>query len=164
MVGLGVLADAPSYRKRRDGSIDRSHIVDNDSGQSYQRRASFYKMAKSSPNLLDIDLYDSLYEYLSGFIHPDINTFDILGDSADQFGREPFRLFEAVLFVFAFVVMIADTIQQWECCGAEIRKDINTVTKRVAARIVIFLDRKCVNPDANRFTVLRARLKQIPTR
>jgi len=68
---MGLEIGTHIYKTTPKGSIDPTRIIEKATGRVFDGKVSFKTMAAESPYSEDLDVYLVLYDFLSGYTHPD---------------------------------------------------------------------------------------------
>ena len=123
---VGLIAGTHRYLKSARGRTDFSRIEETASGRVLDVGIGFKAMAKASPFAGDIELYDTLYEFLSGYAHPDISAFPTYVDGATSTYEHSSRalFFEARTMALLVGVLFLQTICDSGYLSEEFKADI----------------------------------------
>lgn len=131
---VGLKTGTHEYERKKDGGINNRKIVRKSDG-SVSQPVSTHKMVESSNHDEDLALFDYLYSFLSEYTHPSFTGFELLikeNGNLDPLSNELAN--EAIFFSICFVAMILDEIKKLNIISLEMKKDIQTVTKRIGRK------------------------------
>jgi hypothetical protein len=99
-------------------------IVDNATGEVVGEKISAYRMAKSSPHVEDIDIYDFLYRYLSEFTHPDIMGLEAYLDGDRFNASRPFKVHHTTIYGLFSMLLLLDILSALKTLRPRFKQDL----------------------------------------
>lgn len=159
---LGIKAGTHVYAKNKKGNVDRRTVIRIEDGACMDGHISMYKMASSSKEPLDTEIFDSLYEFLSEFSHAGL-SYLTKTDSVDITRTE--LQFEAVFYTSTFSIFILEQLVDLSILTEEAKKDIEVITKSVSNNLLTFLrEAHEENNDNPEIKLIKSRIQKIHER
>jgi hypothetical protein len=157
---MGVASGTHHFGTNKHG---RRVIIEDSTGREFVPSFSRVKMSRASRRTSDEQLFDSLYEHLSAFIHP---SFFVMiqptgeGRAGDEFSEnEPH---EAVFYSILFMCMLLDEARTISTMEKKVEADIRSIVARVRDKAIgvnqQFLK---VAPREEMYKILGARLREL---
>lgn len=137
---IGLKVGSHGYARTVTGKVDSRKIIRKSDGATFVGQISAYKMAESSDRKNDVALFDYLYSFLSDYTHPSFTSLQlVVGDKGNLDPLANELQGEAIFFTICFSAMALDELRRLKCMSLEIKQDIQTVTRRVAAKADLLL-------------------------
>ena len=160
---VGLKVGSHEYAMKKNGKIDSGIIIRKSDGAKFDGRISTYKMVASCDHKDDLVLFDYLYRFLSDYTHPSFTSLQlVLGEKGNLDPLSNELKGEAIFFSICFSAMILDELRRLKCISSEMKRDIQTVTRRVGAKADLLLLNMYEQNDVPRhFLPLRSRLADL---
>ena len=160
---VGLKVGSHEYAMKKSGKIDSGIIIRKSDGAKFDGRITTHKMVASSDHKDDLALFDYLYRFLSDYTHPSFTGLQlVLGEKGNLDPLSNELKGEAIFFSICFSAMILDELRRLKCISSEMKRDMQTVTRRVGAKADLLLLNMYEQNDVPRhFLPLRSRLADL---
>lgn len=137
---VGLKLDTHEYATTSNGKVDNRRIVRKSDGAVFFGQISNYKMAESSDHKDDPALFDYMYSFLSDYTHPSFTSLQLVLSNKGHLDPLSNELQgEAIFFSICFSVMVLDELRKLKSISLEMKRDIQTITRRVGAKAGLVL-------------------------
>lgn len=137
---IGLKLGTHEYARKNNGKVDNRRIIKKSDGTVFIGQISNYKMAENSDHKDDLALFDYLYSFLSDYTHPSFTSLQLVVSNEGHLDPLSNELQgEAIFFSICFSAMVLDELRKIKCISAEIKQDIQTITRRVGAKADLVL-------------------------
>jgi hypothetical protein len=151
-----------AYEFRKKGSRTNFNVlVERSTGKSISVDVSNYKMAEASGEQIDLDVYSALFRYMSGFVHPNVDSvarhFSPQEGFSIHFEANPFE----GLIVSSFVtLLIFFEISELSCIRSIQRRDARFLAKKLA-KGMMKIRAGSIDIFPGQFVCLKAKIDEI---
>lgn len=138
---IGLEIGTHFYRTNAKGNIDYSCIIEKATGRMLDGKISIKTMAAGSPYSEDLDVYLGLYEYLSGFIHPDFRCSQtyVAHESLSFDHTKQSMYMEARALGLIIGTMILHALYASEYLSEKMTKDLEHYLRRTRKKLLFLL-------------------------
>lgn len=159
----GLIMGTHEYLITSKGRVDYNRIVEKETGHIFDGRITFKTMAKESAIPEDSTVYEVLYDFLSGYTHPNLahaTTYVSIEESVYQHtGRAMFVEARALGFVVG--AMFLHLLYKSGYISKDMTSDLRFYLCRTRPKLMTLLNSGCPEALAS---PLRMRIKRLPSK
>lgn len=163
---VGLKDNRYEYTLKKDESINKKRAKEKKTGKEISLEIPKREMAKSSDHEEDLQIYDHLYGFLSGYTHTDIGIiFDYPSEMEHEPSVEiPYPEFasEPITYPLLFATLVLDEARKTNIINDETRLDIVRFLVQIIPKLTMFFDSQGLSDKEKDYCwIIRSRLRKI---
>lgn len=151
------------YAVTNSGKTDRRRIIEKTTGIVFKGQISNYSMVASFSSDLEIELFDYLYNILSGYTHPSpVRVSEVVNRDGSIDHRLTGLSPESYLLPVAMSAMLLDSTSDCKLLTARAKRDLYRLSKRMAKKVSRYIRQFIIKEkDVAYMRILATRLERI---